>query len=170
MTAWRNWQTAFLRQAKSDWEAYQKTTESEWPDCQRLHYLQMVTEKLSKAFLVVGDTKLENLTSSHAAFVKFIRIMSVNRNLQSALGMKKSPQKAKFKALLPLAREIELLAPALAQGGPNPEYPWEDPSGGVLAPADHSFPLMQRLQKTPQGIQMLKYIEIFLNRFEELFT
>jgi hypothetical protein len=169
MTAWQNWQAAFLRQARSDWEAYQKTTELEWPNCQCLHYLQMVTEKLSKAFLVAGDTKLENLTGSHAAFVKFIRIMSGNRNLQRALGMNKSQQKAKFKALLPLAREIELLAPALAQGGPNPEYPWEDPSGKILAPVDYSFPLMQRLQKTPQGIQLLKYIEIFLKRFEELF-
>jgi hypothetical protein len=168
MTAWQNWRAAFLRQARSDWEAYQKTTELEWPNCQRLHYLQMVAEKLSKAFLVAGDTKLENLTSSHAAFVKFIRIMSGNRNLQKALGMNKSQQKAKFKGLLPLAGEIELLAPALAQGGPNPEYPGEDLSGNILAPADYSFPLMQRLQKTPQGIQLLKYIEIFLKRFEEL--
>lgn len=169
MTAWQNWQAAFLKQAKSDWDAYQKATKLDWPDCQRLHYLQMTTEKLSKAFLVAGDTQLKNLTGSHAAFVKFIRIISGNKNLQIALGMKKSQQKAKFNALLPLAREIELLAPALAQGGPNPEYPWETQSGTILAPADHSFPLMQRLQKTPQGTQLLKYIEIFQKRFEELF-
>jgi hypothetical protein len=71
--------------------------------------------------------------------------------------------------LLPLAHEIELLAPALAQSGPNPEYPWKDASGNVLAPIDYPFLLIKQLQKTRQGIQLLKHVEIFLIRFEELF-
>jgi len=29
MSVWQNWQAAFLKQARSDWEAYQKTTEFE---------------------------------------------------------------------------------------------------------------------------------------------
>lgn len=169
MTDWQNWQTAFLRQARSDWEAYQKTIESEWPYCHRLHYLQMATEKLSKALLVAGDTKVEDLTASHAAFVRFLRLVSNNRNLKNALGMKKSQQKAHFNQLLPLAHEIELLAPALAKNSPNPEYPWKDVSGKVLAPVDYPFLSIKQLQKTRKGIQLLKYIEVFLLRFEELF-
>jgi len=169
MTDWQNWRTAFLRQARSDWDAYQKTVEFEWPSCHRLHYLQMATEKLSKALLVAGDTKLENLTGTHAAFVNFIRIICNNRKLKNILGMKRSQQMAHFNQLLPLAHEIELLAPALAQNGPNPEYPWKDASGNVLAPTDHPFRLIQQLQKTRQGIQLLKHIDIFLKRFEELF-
>jgi hypothetical protein len=70
---------------------------------------------------------------------------------------------------LPLAYEIELLAPALARGGPNPEYPWKDSFDKILAPVAYSFPLMNQLQKTPQGIQLLKYLEVFILRFEEFF-
>jgi len=169
MSAWQNWQAAFLKQARSDWKAYQKTSERKWPPCHCLHYLQMTTEKLSKALLIAGDMELENLTGSHAAFVNFMRAASKNRKLQKLLGLKKSPLQAHFKRLLPLAHEIELLAPALAKSGPNPEYPWEDPAGNVFAPTDYSFPLINRLQKTPQGIQLLRHIEIFIMRFEELF-
>jgi len=61
------------------------------------------------------------------------------------------------------------LAPALAQNGPNPEYPWKDASDKILAPVDYPFPLVKRLRQTPQGAQLLKYIEIFVVRFEELF-
>jgi hypothetical protein len=95
--------------------------------------------------------------------------MTERQQLQKVLGMKKSQQRAQFKALLSLAHEIELLAPSLAQHGPNPEYPWQEPSGNILVPADYPFPLMQRLHQTPQGIQLLNYIEFFLKRFEELF-
>jgi hypothetical protein len=129
----------------------------------------MTTEKLGKAFLVVSGTELENLTGSHAAFTRFARAVSSSRKLQKTLGMKKAQQRAQFKALLPLAYEIERLAPTLAQSGPNPEYPWKDVFGNILAPADFPFPLMQRLHQTPQGIQLLNYIEFFVKRFEELF-
>jgi hypothetical protein len=90
----RNWQTAFLKQARADWEAYQKTRRSAWPACYRLQFLQMASEKLGKAFLVAGHSSLDTITQSHAAFVKFIRIVSNNRKLKNALGMKKSQQKA----------------------------------------------------------------------------
>jgi hypothetical protein len=169
MSTWQNWQAAFLRQARSDWKAYQKTTELQWPYCDRLHYLQMATEKLSKALLVAGDMELENLTGSHAAFVNFMRAASKNRKLQKPLGLKKSPLRLHFQKLMPLAYEIQSLAPTLAKDGPNPEYPWEDPAGNIFAPTDYSFPLINRLQKTPQGIQLLRHIEIFIIRFEDLF-
>jgi len=169
MSDWRNWQKAFLNQARSDWNAYQRTSDPRWPSCDRLHYLQMATEKLSKALLVAGDTKPQNLMGSHAAFVTFMRAASKNRKLHEVLGLKKTPLKLHFKKLLPLAHEVELLAPALARNNPNPEYPWEDPSGKILAPVDYSFSLMDRLQESPQGLQLLKYTELFLQRFEELF-
>jgi hypothetical protein len=129
----------------------------------------MVTEKLGKALLVAGHVKVEAIIQSHAAFVKFLRVVTHNRKLQKALGMKQSQFKERFKRLLPLAYDIELLAPALARDGPNPEYPWKDASGNVLAPVDYSFPLIKQLQKTPQGIQLLRYIEIVFMQFEEFF-
>ncbi len=165
----RNWQKAFLRQARVDWEAYQRTREAPWPECHRLLFLQMATEKLGKALLVAGHSSLDKITQTHAAFVKFLQVAGNHRKLKRALGMKPLQQSAQFKALLPFAREIELLAPALAQHGPNPEYPWPEVSGNIVAPADHLFPLTKRLRHSPQGIQLLKYIDIFLHRFEDLF-
>lgn len=170
MTERRNWQMAFLKQAMADWEAYQRTRQAVWPNSYRLLFLQMATEKLSKAVLIASHSSLETITQSHAAFVMFMRIAGNNRKLQNVLRLKKSQQRAQFKTLLPLAHEIERLAPALAQSGPNPEYPWQDKSGSILAPVDYPFPLMQRLHQTPQGIQLLKHIEIFLKKFEELFV
>jgi hypothetical protein len=169
MTDRQNWQAAFLNQARVDWAAYQKTRLGTWPECHQLLFLQMASEKLGKAVLIAGPSNLETITQSHAAFVMFMRFAGNNHKLQKMLGLKKSQQRAQFKSLLPLAHEIELLAPALAQGGPNPEYPWQNTSGDIFAPTNYPFPLIQRLHQTPQGIQLLKYVEIFLKRFEELF-
>ena len=168
MTDLREWQMAFLEQARSDWNAYQKTQEPAWPSCHQLHFLQMATEKLSKALLISGEMNLERITHSHAAFAKFMRVVSHNHNLQAELGMNKSQLKALFVRLLPIAHEIEALAPALAQDGPNPEYPWLDKLGHVCIPTKHSFPLAKLLQ-SPQGTRLLKYIRYFLVEFEKLF-
>lgn len=59
--------------------------------------------------------------------------------------------KASFNQFLPVADEIETLAPALAQGGLNPEYPWLDKSGQICVPLDYSFPLT-KLRQSPQGL------------------
>ena len=92
----RNWQLAFLQQARADWEAYQKTHETYWPACHRLHFLQMATEKLGKALLLAGQAELARVTGSHAAFVKFMQVASYDRNLQIRLKMAKPQLKAHF--------------------------------------------------------------------------
>lgn len=168
MTDRRSWQMAFLKQARSDWEAYEKTRQAAWPHCHRLHFLQMAAEKLGKALLIGGHSKLEDVTHSHSAFVKFMHIASNNYNLRMSLKMTKSQLKADFKGLLPLAYAIERLAPALAQNGPNPEYPWLDKSGQICIPVDYSFPLANSLQ-LHQGIKLLKYVGYSLKEFEKLF-
>jgi hypothetical protein len=168
MTDRRSWQTAFIKQARNDWAAYQRTLHPSWSVCDRLHYLQMATEKLGKALLIGGKTDLDRLMGSHAAFVKFLRIAANNYYLPVKLGMTKAQLKAYFTQFLPMAHEIEILAPALAQGGPNPEYPWADKSGQIFVPADYSFPLTKLLQ-SPSGLHLVKYIRIFIAEFEKLF-
>ena len=168
MTDRRSWQVAFLKQARADWEAYQRAHEPIWPACHRLHFLQMATEKLGKALLVAGETALEEITHTHSAFVKFMRVVGNNRRLHVKLGMTKSQLRAQINQLLPMAYEIESLAPALAQGGPNSEYPWLDQLGHLHVPVEHSFSLTKLLQ-TPQGIKLLKYIESCILEFERFF-
>jgi hypothetical protein len=93
----RKWQMAFLKQAHFDWEAYQRTLQTRWPDCHRLLFLQMAAEKLGKALLLAGHSKFERLTRSHVAFVKFMQVASNNGNLQARLGMTHSQLKSHFK-------------------------------------------------------------------------
>lgn len=168
MSDQRNWKLAFLQQARADWEAYQKTHETFWPACHRLHFLQMATEKLGKALLLAGQAELERVTSSHAAFVKFVQVASYDRNLQIRLKMTKTQLKTHFRQLLPIAYEIEILAPALARNGPNPEYPWRDRTGKICIPVVYSFPQTKLLQ-SPNGLRLLKHLEDCMAEFEKIF-
>ena len=65
---------AFIAQARSDWRVYRILAErDEVPSCHRLHYLQMVCEKLAKAYRL-RDTKspIDELVSKHSGFSKFV--------------------------------------------------------------------------------------------------
>jgi hypothetical protein len=97
-----------------------------------------------------------------------MRVARKNHNLQKELGMTYSQIIAHFNRLLPIACEIEILAPTLAQAGPNPEYPWLDNTGQILVPIDYSFPLIKLLQSQP-GTQLLRHIRYFFIAFEKLF-
>jgi len=69
------------------------------------------------------DLRSWQLAFLKQAFVKFMHVARKNHNLQKELGMTYSQIIAHFNRLLPIAREIEILAPTLTQAGPNPEYP-----------------------------------------------
>lgn len=163
------WYNAFLQQARSDWQAYESLGTSAVADCHRLHYLQMATEKLGKALLLAGGTDVAAVQRSHRAFTRFLQIAARNHGLQRELGMTGRQLRAHLQQLLPIAYEIEKLAPALAKGGPNAEYPWEDPAGTVNVPASWCFSVAFWLQ-LPSGRNILKLVEITLERFHVFFT
>ena len=124
-------QRLFLIQAKTDilvFERFRK--DSSLPDCHALHYLQMATELLGKAHAWKNGPR----ANTHRAFVGFLRSLATNRGAQKKLGY--AGQNENWQHLIrksvPLAENIEDLAPALAQDGPNPEYPWP------RRPADHA--------------------------------
>ncbi len=162
------WMKAFLEQARSDWQAYQLVYHSTLPPCHAMHYLQMATEKLAKAALLAGGMKPDDLRNSHLAFTKFLRLAFRNRNLRFEMGMSGAQIRAHFASALPIADAIERLAPALAGGGVNPEYPWESPDGVVHTPSNFSFELVEGLS-TPKGVNLLKDISLMLRNFEKLF-
>jgi hypothetical protein len=95
--------------------------------CHQLHYLQMVTEKLAKAyFWRSGDAPKK----SHIGFAPFMRALQhvpkVDRQriadifaFQRFEGFRSFARNA-----MPLVYDLERLAPALSNNGPNPEYPW----------------------------------------------
>ncbi len=115
------WHEAYLLQARSDWQVFQILQQQPVEECHSLHYLQMVTEKLGKAFLIAGGNAPAKVYTSHKAFVRFLQVVAYNSDLQKQLRMTRPQLRAHIRSLLPIADEIEKLAPALARGRPNTE-------------------------------------------------
>lgn len=161
------WCQGYLEQARSDWDVYNILARASLHDCHILHYIQMTTEKLGKAFLLAGGIDINVVNRSHVAFTRFIRIAARNHNLQKELGMSGQQLRAHFNNLLPIASKIERLAPALARGGPNTEYPWEAPPGNINVPALYEFPVNLRLSSIRH---LLKLIKTILDKFYVFFS
>jgi hypothetical protein len=161
------WSDAFLTQAGADWQIFEHLYDSDFPECHALHYLQMATEKLAKAYLLAGPTDIETVGSTHRALIRFLQDISRNRGLQEEMVMTAAQLRAHVKQLLPLAFEIEKLAPKLAAGGPNPEYPWEAPKGTFCVPATYEFSISQLLLE-PRGHHLIRLIKIALKKFHVL--
>jgi hypothetical protein len=135
--------------------------------CHQLHYLQMVTEKLAKAyFWRTGAPPPRN----HAGFVQFLRslggVPQARRQLvASTLGFTLfADLQMWINSILPLAYDLERLAPALANDGPNPEYPWPH-IAPTNAPVHFSFDVWNRLTGTGRGRQLIRVIELAVDRF-----
>jgi hypothetical protein len=158
------WAEAFLAQARSDWQIYTKLKQANEPSCHILHYLQMATEKLGKAYLLAGKTAIDEVQTSHLAFTRFLRFISRNGKLQQELGMTARQMRLHVEHLLSIAHAIEKLAPALAGKGINSEYPWKVPNGKVVAPVRYNFSLSEQLD-SPSGINLLKLVNIVLKKF-----
>ncbi len=160
------WCEAYLLQARSDWQVYQILQQQPVEECHSLHYLQMATEKLGKAFLIAGGNAPALVHTSHKAFVRFLQVAAYNPDLQRQLRMTRQQLRAHVRLLLPIADEIERLAPALAYGGPNAEYPWETPAGIVQVPAIYRFTLNNQL-RTPKGIKLLTIITVIFEHSDK---
>ena len=93
---------------------------------------------------------------------------SRNPNLRRSLGVNGRQLQKYIDGVLPVADHIERLAPALADNGPNAEYPWEMPSRQVVAPASYIFPVAGEL-RGPKGRKLLALLSVILDRFDVLF-
>lgn len=159
-------QRLYLVQARSDWEVYKLLSQIKGlPICHELHYLQMCVEKLAKAYLWKnrGAAHL-----GHAALTKFIRAIAQNRDVAEGIGFSSRIAFGEWiKDISDLAYELERLAPALAGGGPNPEYPWprENPR---YAPVEHEFTVWESL-RTRSGECLWRMLDQLLRNFEAWF-
>jgi hypothetical protein len=149
-------QTAFYRQARSDWSVFLhlRPGQSRWssvqrawcrligvrlvsfPVCHELHYLQMCTEKLAKAYYQTTPIR-----DGHAAFRRFINDLPANPMLLGPLGFANTADLTRWRGSAnAIIGAIEDLAPTLAERKhlPNPEYPWPR-DAPTVAPIDHPF-------------------------------
>ena len=159
MISYDEWRVAFAKQALADLRAREKLLEHPGlPDCQQLHFLQMACEKLCKAHLCGQGVDPEALRSSHAYISGILPIIARQQFAQEARKVH-ADRTWVIQALRALARKIELLAPAVNDGGRQPancEYPWAGPDGVVRVPADHNFELDLLHEKA--GRHLLKVV------------
>lgn len=161
---------AFALQSLSDLEVLELLRASELPDSHQLHYWQMVAEKVGKAIRITANQS-GGAAYSHASIVKALRLVRMHPNSADVLGFS---SRASLHELidvkcLPLASDIENLAPAIIKDGPNPEYPWSlSGSASWMAPCRHSFPVMKVL-RGHYGAQLLHLLKRLLERREQLF-
>ncbi len=163
-----SYQEVWWQQAQSDHEAFVRIRGLGVSPCHSLHYLQMVTEKIAKAYFWRSGSPPPQ---SHAGFVQFLRFLGQIRPAERA----RMADLFTFKrftdfqgwihTVLPMAYELERLAPALAQNGPNPEYPWPHRLP-QFAPANFNFAIWQWLE-SGQGRDLMRVVRIAVNRFPE---
>jgi hypothetical protein len=149
-------QRLFLVQARSNFAVFDLLRQQpDLPGCHALHYLQMATELLGKAYAWRQGPRVH----THRAFVGFLRGLATNRQAQKQLGYEK--QNDSWKHLIrksgPLAERVEDLAPALTPDAPNPEYPWPR-NAPEAAPAEYVFEIWGDLQENAEGRQFLNLI------------
>ena len=148
------YQRLFLVQGRTDLAVFELLRgRADLPHCHALHYLQMATEMLGKAHAWRNGPK----TTTHRAFVSFLRSLSTNRHAQARLGHQGRNEQWEqlIRASVPLAQRVEDLAPALANDAENPEYPWPK-AGPRHAPAEYAFGIWKDLQATPAGRKFLQ--------------
>jgi len=160
------WSIGYARQAAADFRSWNDLAGNpKIPECHRLLFLQMACEKLAKAHLCVEGTDPKMLSISHAYTAKNIPVI-----IRHQIGLSEQ-LRGKLRWIVqhtkPLAREIELLAPAVKRAGQRPdncEYPWEDGAGNLHVPLDWTFEPTRLLTATA-GRAFLKLIQNAIERF-----
>jgi hypothetical protein len=138
--------------------------------CHQLHYLQMVTEKLGKAYFWRTGRPPR---ATHASFVRFLQALDDrpspdSNRIAELLGFGR-PQDMQnwIPTITPLAYDLERLAPDLAgYNSPNPEYPWPHVAP-TYAPVSYEFRLWTELTETGRGRQLMRVVDAAVLGFPE---
>jgi len=158
------WAKDFARQADADFQTFEKMQTLDVPECHKLQFLQMACEKLVKAHLCGRGTDPATLQTSHGYVAKNLPL--VLQQQAASVSLRGGKAKEALNHAHRLAREIELLAPAVKRGGQrldNCEYPWEDDARILHVPLDWSFQASQ-LIVMPPGRTILKLIRGAIDR------
>ncbi|MEE9385166.1 MAG: hypothetical protein V3V08_17310 [Nannocystaceae bacterium] len=136
------WARAYARQAASDWEVYlQLTDRRDAPRCHALHFLQMATEKIAKAYRFRHtNTPEASLLTRHVGFQAFMRQFLRSPRVLQAYEGRAAQLGAVTRDCHQLAGEVEKLAPAVGRTDrpQNAEYPWRV-AERITAPIDYDF-------------------------------
>src|SRR5207244_3612929 len=82
--------------------------------CHRLHFFQMVTEKLAKA-LMTSPSAIDPPKNIHAALVRMLQVIKRRPEIRSQLGFTSIfAFNSYIDSLLDIANRVQALAPAIA--------------------------------------------------------
>lgn len=158
-----------FEQVQSDYEVLLLLRRAGAPPCHQLHYWQMVTEKLGKAYFWRTNRPPRR---GHASFVRFLQALDDRpaadvRRIAQLLGFGRAEDLENWiPTVAPLAYDLERLAPALAFDGSNAEYPWP-PDAPVSTPASYEFPVWTSLTQTGRGRDLLHAIDAAVRHFPQ---
>lgn len=160
---------AFVTQGRSDWDLYKHLsalTKPSFPQCHALHYLQMATEKIAKAYRLRDTTAdVDGLVKHHTGFVEFINQFFRCETIRDEFQGQDAALQTLQRNATALAREIEKLAPATDRlaSPENAEYPWERDEK-ILVPCTFGFPSLTQAS----GRAVMNLVERAFNDFERL--
>ena len=161
-------QELWWRQARSDFAVFEILRKNDVEPCHLLHYLQMATEKLGKAYLWQSG---KPLSLTHASFVPFIRALANRSDLEriaNDLGFGGSNgYRSWARGGLILANELQKVSPALAHDGPNCEYPWPH-AAPTECPVGYTFSVWEELRNTGRGRKLMQFIRKAILSFDEI--
>jgi hypothetical protein len=165
-----SYQELWWKQAQADHAAYEVLRRAGAAPCHQLHYLQMVGEKIAKAHLWHSGSPPPK---SHLGFREFMRYLdAVKRDSGRIANIFYFKRIRDFQqwitSALPLAYALECIVPALANNGPNSEYPWphERPT---FAPAEYDFDVWKQLMSS-RCRSLVAFIRTAVRRFPEYAT
>ena len=158
------WSRAYGMQAQADLDAREVLLLATLPGCQHLHFLQMACEKIAKAHRCLGGADPETLMRSHGFAVKVLPQIARELLRRSAFATGLEVAHSGIEPMVrQLAREVDLLAPAVDDDGRRPdncEYPWEDSKGTLHVPAEHEFGSLGTLHRHRAGATFLKIVAV----------
>lgn len=135
------WREAYLQQEKSDFAFFQKLNMSNAAKCHQLHFLQMSSEKLAKAYLC-SPQENEPYRATHHVLVSFLRTLKLRRDISRLLGYDtKNPHFINYiNNLLSVAEKVQNLAPVGSDFSKvNAEYPWRSARNGLTVPCQFDY-------------------------------
>ena len=164
------WAAAFASQAQSDWTVYKLlAADAALPRCHALHYLQMATEKIAKAYRC-RDTgaNVDEVLCAHVGFAKFMSSFLHSPTIKHEYEDRDAHLQEILKHARHLAREIEKLAPAVdrASSPENAEYPWAQ-GDELVTPCQYDYPSLSLMQGTG-GRAFLKIVAHAISHFEKI--
>ncbi len=163
-----SYQELWWQQAKSDYDAFLLLREWGVAQCHTLHYLQMATEKIAKAYFWRSGRPPSRTHAGLRQFLKFLGHIGP-RDRERIANLFSFGRFTDFqnwiRATLPIAHDLERLAPDLASDGPNTEYPWPH-AAPQDAPARHDFAVWASL-RSGRGRDLMRVIHLAVERFPE---